>query len=59
MGPPGDTWLSLFAEPADNKNFSKRKSMFVSTKSEMILKYKNENRLYSLEKPGGVWKWKI
>jgi len=36
MGPPGNTWFSLFAEPADNKNFSERKSMFVSIKLEMI-----------------------
>jgi hypothetical protein len=35
-GPPGNTSLSLFAEPANNKNFSERKSMFVSTKLEMI-----------------------
>jgi len=38
MGPPGNPWLSPFAEPADNKNFSERKSMFVSTKLEMIRK---------------------
>jgi hypothetical protein len=38
MGPLGNTWLSLFAEPNENKNFSERKSMFVSTKLEMIPK---------------------
>jgi hypothetical protein len=37
MGPLGNPWLSLFAEPTDNKNFSERKSMFVATKLEMIL----------------------
>jgi hypothetical protein len=36
MGPLGHTWFSPFAEPTDNKNFSERKSMFVSTKLEMI-----------------------
>jgi len=36
MGPPGNPWLSLFAEPADNKTFSERKSMFAATKFEMI-----------------------
>jgi hypothetical protein len=39
MGPLGDTWFSLFAELADNKSFSERKSMFVSTKLEMILNF--------------------
>jgi hypothetical protein len=36
MGPLGNPWLSLFAEPAENKNFSERKSRLVATKLEMI-----------------------
>jgi hypothetical protein len=36
-GPLGNTWFFPFAEPADHKNFSERKSIFVSTTLEMIL----------------------
>jgi hypothetical protein len=37
MGPLGNTWFSLFAEPTDNKNFSERKQVSFSAKLEMIL----------------------
>jgi hypothetical protein len=36
MGSLDHTWFPLLAKPNDNNDFSKRKSMFVSTKLEMI-----------------------